>query len=287
MSAENPSTADQDQLAQKISAVERDAMAIGAALTRARQFRLGLFLILFAVIAIFVWKYVAFAQTFAEQETLDAFVATAKEKFIGGQNIEDVVKKKIFGDEDPQTAITTVFTDLAETTGEKVRGIISDRIRLDMGLYTAALHEQRVQLAENLEKGLNDLINEHAEKLLDQHGEILQEKFKDRSQFSEEQLGLVIYNMDEAIKRMLQQYYVEEIQSELDALFARYDKFPVAEAVATDDDSLQRQLLQKIAQLLSVKLSRTPEAVVIPPPAPKPEETEKPAEADKPAEDNP
>jgi hypothetical protein len=287
MSAENPSTAEQEQLAQKVSAVERDAMAIGTALTRARQLRLGLFVVLFAVVAFFVWQYVAFANTFTKQEKLDAFISTAKEKFIGGQDIEAVIKKKIFGDKEPQEAITETFTELAKNSGEKVRGIISERIQLDMGAYTEALHNQRVQLADNLQAGLDKLIKEHSEKLQEAHALILNEKFKDRSQFSDDQVARMIVNMDTAMASVLKQYYVDEIQSQLDAFFAKYDAFPVAEAVATEDNSLQRQLLQKIAELASVKLSRSAEPVVIPPPAPKLEETEKPAEPEKPAEDKP
>ena len=162
--------------------------------------------------------------------------------------------------------------------GETVQEIFRAQVEADMGKYTAALDEQREILAINLEERLNALVDEHYEELLDQHGSILKEKFKDRSQFSEEQLGRMIYNLDEAQKRLLKKYYVDELQAQLERLYDQYENFPVAEAAKPGDQPLEKQLLQKMAEMVSLKLSSTPEPATIPPPAPKPEEEAKPEE---------
>ena len=50
MSTENPSAADLDQLSQSVSALEKEATAISTAMSRGRQFRLGLFVVLLGVV---------------------------------------------------------------------------------------------------------------------------------------------------------------------------------------------------------------------------------------------
>ena len=264
MSADNPSAADLDQLSQSVNALKKEATEIRTAMSRGRQVRLGIFLVLLAVVVYFVFQYVAFFEQFTKEEKLDEFMQAAQTEF--------------FGDEDPETAIQDSLDQMAQSSGETVQEIFRAQVEADMGKYTAALDEQREILAINLEERLNALVDEHYEELLDQHGSILKEKFKDRSQFSEEQLGRMIHNMEEGVKVLLKKYYVEELQKQLDALYNQYENFPVADAAKPGDQPLEKQLLQKMAEMVSLKLSRTSDPAVIPPPAPKPEEDAEPAD---------
>jgi hypothetical protein len=129
---------------------------------------------------------VAFFEQFTKEEKLDEFMQAAQTEF--------------FGNEDPETAIQNSLNQMAQSSGETVQEIFHAQVEADMGKYTAALDEQRQILAMNLEERLNAMVDDHYEELLDQHASILKEKFKDRSQFSEEQLGRMIYNMDEAVQ---------------------------------------------------------------------------------------
>jgi hypothetical protein len=305
MSSENPSTADLDQLSQKVTAIERDSMAIGTAMTRGRQFRLGIFVLLFAVVGVFIFKYIVFFKQFTTEAKQEEFLIAAQVTFLNisekelakagdEKTIDTIVMNKLmstaFDDKytvtgkdgtlefDVKTALQDTLTQMAESSGQMVQEIFRAQVEADMGKYTAALHAQKEILAKNLEQRLNDLVDEHYAELLDQHESILKEKFKDRSQFSEEQLGRMIYNMDEALKDLLKRYYVKELETQLNLLYDQYESFPVAEAAKPGDQPLEKQLLQKMAEMVSLKLSHTPEAVTIPPPAPKPEEEAKPEE---------
>ena len=278
MSAENPSAADLDQLSQKVTAIERDSMAIGTAMTRGRQFRLGIFVLLFAVVIVFIFKYKAFFEQFTTEAKQEEFMTAAQTTFFGEEDIEHAVMTKLFDGKEPDAALQDTLNQMAESSGQQVQEIFRAQVESDMGKYTAALHAQREILAQNLEQRLNEMVDEHYKELLNQHQSILEEKFKDRSQFSEKQLGRMIYNLDEAQKRLLKKYYVKELETQLKQLYDQYESFPVAEAAKPGDQPLEKQLLQKMAEMVSLKLSSTPEPATIPPPAPKPEEEAKPEE---------
>ncbi|MFP6751204.1 MAG: hypothetical protein VB855_05985, partial [Pirellulaceae bacterium] len=95
MSSENPSTADLDQLSQKVTAIERDSMAIGTAMTRGRQFRLGIFVLLFAVVIVFIFKYKAFFEQFTTEAKQEEFMTAAQATFfnITDKELEDFEKE--------------------------------------------------------------------------------------------------------------------------------------------------------------------------------------------------
>ena len=260
--------ASKNPLSTQIDAIENKANAIESAFRWALLSRIGIMLLLIIVIATYSFKLYNFGLQFADEAKQEEFLKEAEKQFFGGK--------------DMQAALEENVQQLADNAVKTVEKAFRAQMDADMSLYAAALRDQRELLSTELEVELNRVVDARMEELLNQHEQILQEKFKDRSEFSEEQLGRMIRGFDVAMEKLIEEYYVKQIRAELDQLFASYDEFPVSGPIPEGERA--RILIQRMSQVLSLKLARGP-GIIDAAPAATEDATEPEEEGDAPAAD--
>ncbi|MGQ0635817.1 MAG: hypothetical protein ACT4QC_14495 [Planctomycetaceae bacterium] len=229
-------------LSERVVAVERDARAVVDALAGARRLRWLILLVLAAFVVAVCYAFYSLATRFQKQEALDELVKVAQGRlearsdFFSGQ-----------------------ARDLANNVGPELKSIFLEQVQHDTPAYLSAVHAQREKLAENLQSEIETRLQAHHRKLLDQHRQLLKEEFP--SVDDERLHDAMVANLSVAVDRLVKKYYIEDLKSELTALYGAWDDFPIAAPTSGDDLPLEEQLYADLIELLKLKLVESPTTI--------------------------
>ena len=176
-----------------------------------RYSRIGVVIVVVAFVAYLTLDLKKFAESLSDADFTEALVTEAKVQY--------------FGKGDPEELLQSESKKLGNTIVQTLQGALKDQLDQDLEEYKGIVKIQREKLAENMEKGLNDIFNQRYAEALNNHEKVLREKFPE---FTNDKLVNLIANLEDAMNQVLLEHYQNEIQGSLNKLYKNYDDFPVA-----------------------------------------------------------
>jgi multidrug efflux pump subunit AcrB len=215
----------------------REAEGLSAALRRARAFRLLLFLGLLGLVAAIVWSFYRLGSDLMSEANQRAILETAQRRL--GERSDDYMKQV-------QTLVNNTSPTLTQA--------FYDQAKKDLPKYMESFGNERDKLLIDLEKALTERLETRVSAIVEQHKAILLEEFpeiKDR-----EVQERVMANMKEAVEKLAKKYFVEEMHSEVLALYDAWDRFPAVDQRTLEPGSpaLADQLIAELLELLRQRL---------------------------------
>ena len=249
MSADHPSSATHATLSQQVEAIERDAEALGRALRKSRQSRLLLFVVLVPFVLVFSYLFLNLGKQFTEESKQKDLARFALNQFFELRQTESQEE-----DWEPmmskyQDLLLKEVDDLGKSSMPIIEAAFRNQIEQDTGKFTTMFNDQRQLLVSNLQARVEPLVQERYQAVLKQHEHILLEEFDEYDDAQKERM-LVHFNI--AMDQLLKKYYSEEIERQMNTLYATYDHFPVADPA--DGMSDQELLIGTLVETLQVKL---------------------------------
>jgi hypothetical protein len=242
MSAGATNTSQAEVLPKRVSAVHSDARQLVDALTQVKRTRQVLLLALVAFVCVSCYAFYQLFDRFRQKDQLDKLASKAQERF---EKNRDNYMREVQGlVEHAQPVITNAFVDQAKK---------------DLPAFVQATQSERDKLVEDLQEKLNARLKAHHEQLLAKHQKILREEFP---AVEDEKLhAAMMANLQVAVDSLVKKYYVEELKSELLALYGLWDEFPAVPAPTTGEPPLADQLYVSLLELLKFRLTETSPAI--------------------------
>jgi hypothetical protein len=237
----------------RVEAIENNVKAMSRAHTRSRRSRLVLLVLVAILVVVFVYLFLNLLTRFMDSSRQRDFATVALNQFF---EVPPMEREEEAADDWEQLLdqykdiFVTELEDLGKTSMPVVEATFRRQIEEDMGKHTAMFNKQRDLLVKNLQRRSDELLQERYQKILEQHKQILKDEFKDLDDAKVERM-LVHFNM--AMDRLLQKYYIDEIEVQINQLKGTYDNFPIV-GPAENGETLEQQLLGTFLELLTVKL---------------------------------
>ncbi len=251
MSSENPSTAtfaETNAVDARVVAVERQVESLQAALSTSRRSRQTLLLGFIALIAIVSFLFYPMVTRLQSEEYITELSNEAQSYL--ADNSDNYMREVQTLSDNVTPVITKAFYEQAKKDTPK---------------FTLAMNREREVLMRNLERRLKEQINAHYERVLAEYESIIVQEFP---QAEDEQIRRrVIANFREALNRMVQRFYADELRAELQAMYDTWDGFPIADPAEEGDPKLEDQLVGYLMELVTVKMSGREQLVVAAEPA--------------------
>jgi hypothetical protein len=232
-----------DQVTARVGAIESESRAVVAALGRARTYRLLLLVLVFAFAAISVNAFYQLFTGFMAKEQLDALVKKAEDRLTKRSDL-----------------LTKQVEQLVNHSAPKISAAFGEQAKQDLPQFLRAAGVERDALVENLQVQLESRMQAHYKKLLERQQKIIDEEYPDVQdpKLREAMMANILVAVDRATKK----YFIDELKTELEGMYAMWDQFPVAEPPGKDDVPLEDQLVGNMIELLKIKLSQTPNTLV-------------------------
>lgn len=238
MSAVATKPSDAETLSPQIASLERDAVALTAALASSRRTRL---LLLLAVVAFVGITCIAFYRLFSQ--------------FIGDEQrakLQALAEKELH---DRQDYLMKEVQTLVNSSTPIVSAAFAEQAKKDLPGFMRAAGAERDALVQNLQAKLEERLHAHHEKLLARHEKMLHEEFP---AVKDDKLhAAMMANLMVAVDKLVRKYYIDEMSSEMQGMYKSWDEFPIAPPRAEGDDPLEDQLVANLMELLKTKLSET------------------------------
>ncbi len=204
----------------KVEAVEQQVAALVAAQSTARKLRLVLPIGFLIFVCVFLYLFVGLKDEFANEENLNEMTEIAQKQ------LEDNLLPQL------QRQVET----LVKTAQPVLQKAFTEQVEKDKPRYTKAITEEGEKLFAKLEEGLEQQVNEHYKSFFEKHRAVLKEEYPN---LSDEQLAQLADNIEKAGQELVQKYYVEQMQRELERMMASINEFPVADPVDSTKEGVE------------------------------------------------
>ena len=224
-----------NDVAARVEAVARESQAVTAALQKGRNVRLLLLVLLVALCVISVKSYYGLFAKMQEKEQLDAFAKKAEQRLTERSDL-----------------FTKEIETLVNHSAPTISKAFAERATKDMPLFLDAAGNQRDQLAENLQKKIEERLIAHHKKLLEKHAKLTNEEYPDiqDAETRDRMMANILVVVDRAAKK----YIIQEFETELNELFVKWDHFPIADLPEKGELPLEDQFIGNLIELLQLKL---------------------------------
>ncbi len=233
-----------DALSRAVEQVERKTVALRQAIDRGRNVRLCVLVAIVALIGgVCFMFWTLFKQIQGEEYR---------------KKVTDIIITKFLDRDEPVTE--EELYDLLFAESDKLREsaypvlskAFSDQIEKDMPRYSEAVLKERDILAKNLQSRLQERLETHLKVVVNRHQEILREEFPE---ITDKQLHTRMRNNFESIMtELVDEYYVDELGKQMQAVYQNYEDFPVAGPLEPGEDRVQL-LLGALMDLLTIRLA--------------------------------
>jgi hypothetical protein len=228
---------------QQIENLMRTCASLSEALDRSRRVRRLLVLVTVALVAVICFMFYRLGSELASAEYRAQLQATAQERL--SKNSEGYMRELQVLVDHSRPVVTDAFYKQAKK---------------DLPSYVRAAKAERDKLADELKERLAARLNAHYEHALAQHQKKLEDKFPNIKdpELHKKMTG----NLHTAIEKLVQKYFVADMQTQLTALYDGWDQFPQAEAPGRGQPPLEDQFIGNLLELLKVELtdSKSPAA---------------------------
>jgi hypothetical protein len=217
----------------------RESQSLAASLRRARNVRMILFLALLALVAAIIWAFYQLGSGLFNERAMQSVLDDAQKRL--GDNSDQYMQEV-------QTLVT------------KTQPVITDafqaQAKADMSKYMEAFGKEREIILVNLEKRLTDSINAHYKKALTEHQSILEAEFPEIK--NEEVRQKMMLNMTTAVEKLAKKYYVDELRTQVLALYDAWDQFPAMDENSEDSNiALEDRVIVELIELLTHQLTHS------------------------------
>ncbi len=228
-----------EAVGKKVEEVEQRVAALAAAQLAARRLRLVLPLGFLIFLCVFCWLFYGLKDEIAKEENLNKMTELAQERLTS-----ELLPK-----------LQRQAERLAETAKEPLTEAFTAQVEKDTPKYTDAISEQGELLFENLEKGLEEQINEHYKAARDRHEAVLKSEYPD---LTDEQLAQLADNIEKGVEDLVKKYYVEQLKAELELMMKTLEEFPVADPVDASQpgvETLEQELIGCLMEIVHERLT--------------------------------
>ena len=243
MSADATNPSEIEPFPQRVAALHSDTRQLVDALAQVRRTRQVLLLALVAFVCITCFAFYRLATRFQQKEHLDLLVRKAQERFAANTDtyMKDVQR-------------------LVDHSAPVVSKAFLDQTKKDLPAFLQAGQAQRDKLIDDLQVKLTERLKAHHEQLLARHQKVLREEFP---AVEDEKLhAAMMANLQVAVDGLVRKYYIEELRTEMLALYGLWDEFPPAPPAENGDLPLEDQLVANLLELLKIKLAETPSSTL-------------------------
>lgn len=234
-------------LAQRVAQLEADASALEEALKKSKSTGRLLFLAFVVLVAVVLTQgYLMVAQI--QDATWQAeMVAKLRQSYSGNS--------KQYNQE---------FQKLWKSVNPKLKQAFEEQLKEDSPRFRAAFVTQRDLFAKNIRGKLEGALEDHWEDALNKHEAILREEFPEIQ--DRKKSARIIANVDLAIQKLVQKYYIGEFEKQFTDLYAIYDDFGYADAPdsKTGEKGLPTQFVGQLLELMKLKLISAPDVAGAP-----------------------
>lgn len=223
---------------QQVEKLSNECKELTAAFGRARRVRMGLML---AVVAFLVIASLAFYRLGS---------GLMKDEYT--QELSKVASKRLEKNQDRYMRHVEM---LVHNTSPALTDAFTKQANKDTAVYLGLVDRERDAMAAELKIKLEKKLQQRYEQSLDQHEKILEAEFptvKDKVLHDR-----MTKNLHVAVDRMLDKYYVRELEQQLQQLFAAWDRFPAADLPRKGEMPLEEQFSAELYHLLTIKLGST------------------------------
>lgn len=237
-------TAPGDTLSPRIEAVERELREVHAGLAAGRRTRLFVLLLVIAfVIAITLMFYSLYARVTSEQFVQD--LSTAAQAHLEAN-------KNIY---------THEVQTLLDNAKPVLRTAFEAQMEKDMPRFSAAVGTERQVLVDNLRPELEELVKAQYDETLTSFRQTLADQFPEAKDPVVQ--NRIKDNLDAALTGLVDRYYVNQFQTQMQALSDTWEKFPVADAPGPEDAPLTDQLIGLLLEIMKDRLANPPEEAML------------------------
>ncbi|MBI3463727.1 MAG: hypothetical protein HY000_11825 [Planctomycetes bacterium] len=222
-------------LAKQVAELERQWTDLDMAIRRSATVRRFLVLVVVAVLGVYLYLYYSLARGFLDRENLNRVAREVQNRAL--PNLDAVLDE---------------VRALLDHTGPAVMTAFSAQFEKDMPTIKAKLEPEWKTLLDDMERRLNERMQNAYYEAQDKHQAILAEEFpnvKDAKDFK-----LMGKNLDEAIQPLIKRFYGKKIRSQLDQLDETWQEFPQTES-RRDREELADELYHLLIALLQTKAS--------------------------------
>ena len=227
---------DLQAISQQSEAVQRAATALSAATARSRGIRLCLMVAAVLLIAVICVEFYRLGMSVQSPEYLDALTKAAQKRVA-----------------DRSDKFTQEFERLVDHTREPLTQAFSEQVRKDTPEFMKKVEKEKDTLANNLQEEFTKKVNSHYETLLKQQEETLKKEFPTiQDPAAHERM---IKNIDKAVQKLVQKFYVDDFRRQIDELVNGWDHFPEAPMPKSGEQSLTDQFIPTLLQYATLRLS--------------------------------
>lgn len=229
-------------LAQRVAQLEADASALEEALRKSKSTGRLLFLAFVALVAMVLTQGYLMVSQIEDATWQDEMAAKLRESYSGNS--------KQYNQE---------FRKLWTTVQPKLKQAFEDQLKEDSPRFRTAFVTQRDIFAKNIRGKMEAALQQHWKEALDKHEVILREEFPEIQ--DRKKSARIIANVDLAIQKLVQKYYIGEFEKQFTELYALYDDFGYADApdAKTDEKELPTQFVGQLLELMKLKLISAPD----------------------------
>ena len=223
MSEGGAQTIETGALTSRVEMIEREMQALTQATVRGKRVRLIIFLLALVLIVCIVSAFYNLVREVTSKENLGKMGALAQQR-LGGTT----------------GAIRGEVDSLIKNARPLLMEAFQKQVEKDMPKFREELDKQRVLLVESLQKRFQSEVAKRQEGVLNNYVGMLVEEFPEAA--DEKLQGRMMANLGHAMQDLIQKYYVDEFETEFDAMYETWDTFPVVDPPSEGDDELHVQL---------------------------------------------
>lgn len=231
-----------DALSPRIDAVERELGEVYAGLAASRRSRLLILALVVAFVVAIAWMF----YSLYARVTSEAFLAELQAA--GQTHLEE--NQEIYAAEAQK---------LADFSGPVLLNAFKTQTEQDMPKYSAAIEAQRQALLDDLQPQIEELVNEKYGEVLASFQQTLSEQFPEAK--DPEVQERILANLEVAMRGLVEKYYVQQFQTQMQAMYETWDNFPVADAPTANDAPLTDQLIGYLLEIMTYKLANPPQDI--------------------------
>jgi hypothetical protein len=224
-----------------VSELVADSERLKAEIARGRWTRWAMIAALFLLVGVTVSRFINLGRQVGSEQNVARMTEIARQRW---EQRAPEYRRDIQG--------------VLERTAPVLTSAMTAQFHKDMPKLVQAANAERDALADGFAQGLEDRVRDRYRQMVLDQADVFREEFPE---IEDERLHqLMLENMTVAVDRLVDRYYVTNIERTLEELLANWDEFPAADPPQEGDEPVQDQLLGELTELVTLRLSNSDQA---------------------------
>ena len=235
--SETPSTSAVDaKLEQLAGVLEQKIEALHSALAFARNVRIGLIVIVVALVGVFSIQLFNFGRSLQSPAYIGDLRTRGEKRLAERQGM-----------------LTQELETLIKESSPVLTEAFYDQAKKDLPLFMTVVGNEREYLLNSLEKKYRTFLESRHDKLLEKYEAVIFEELPEAK--DPEIRKKMMANLEKLSHKLVDKYYIHDLSENILQLYNAWDQFPVAAAPEANDPPMNDQLIAAMLDVLSVKLA--------------------------------